>query len=87
MRIGRPLPAVRRVLTTSAENASPSMKEGFSARTAWRGDQPRSNPLNGPPNGWRPPWASVIGLAVAWLFFYLIGQLLILIPSNLHNIS
>jgi hypothetical protein len=29
----------------------------------------------------------VIGLAVAWLFFYVIGQLLILIPSNLHDLS
>jgi hypothetical protein len=28
-----------------------------------------------------------IGIAVAWFFFYLIGQLLILIPSNLHDIS
>jgi hypothetical protein len=28
----------------------------------------------------------VIGLAVAWFFFYAIGQLLILIPSNLHDI-
>jgi hypothetical protein len=26
-----------------------------------------------------------IGIAVAWFFFYLIGQLLILIPSNLHH--
>jgi hypothetical protein len=29
----------------------------------------------------------VIGWAVAWLFFYLIGQLLILIPPNLHDIT
>lgn len=28
-----------------------------------------------------------IGIAVAWFFFYLIGQLLILIPSNLHHIG
>jgi hypothetical protein len=27
------------------------------------------------------------GLAVAWTFFYLIGRLLILIPSNLHDLS
>jgi hypothetical protein len=29
----------------------------------------------------------IIGIAVAWFFFYVIGQLLILIPSNLHDIS
>ncbi|MBV8141183.1 MAG: rhomboid family protein [Verrucomicrobia bacterium] len=28
-----------------------------------------------------------IGLSAAWLFFYLIGRLLILIPPNLHDIS
>ena len=27
----------------------------------------------------------IIGLSVAWFFFYLIGQLLILIPANLHG--
>jgi hypothetical protein len=27
------------------------------------------------------------GIAVAWFFFYLIGQLLMLIPSNLHHIG
>jgi hypothetical protein len=27
------------------------------------------------------------GLGVAWTFFYLIGRLLILIPSNLHDLS
>jgi hypothetical protein len=26
-----------------------------------------------------------IGLAIAWLFFYLIGQLLMLIPPNVHD--
>jgi hypothetical protein len=26
----------------------------------------------------------VVGLSVAWFFFYLIGRLLILIPPNLH---
>jgi len=29
----------------------------------------------------------IIGLSVAWLFFYLVGRLLILIPANLHDIS
>jgi hypothetical protein len=29
----------------------------------------------------------VIGLAAACFFFYVIGQLLILIPSNLHDIN
>ena len=40
-------------------------------------------------SGWRFATAIgiVIGIAVAWFFFYLIGQLLILIPSNLHHIS
>jgi len=28
-----------------------------------------------------------IGLSVAWLFFYLIGRLLILIPANLHDLT
>jgi hypothetical protein len=27
----------------------------------------------------------IIGLSVAWFFFYLIGRLLILIPANLHG--
>jgi hypothetical protein len=26
-----------------------------------------------------------IGLAIAWLFFYVIGQLLMLIPPNVHD--
>jgi hypothetical protein len=26
-----------------------------------------------------------IGMAIAWLFFYVIGQLLMLIPPNLHD--
>ena len=30
---------------------------------------------------------TLIGIAVAWFFFYFIGQLLIMIPSNLHDIS
>jgi hypothetical protein len=29
----------------------------------------------------------IIGLTVAWFFFYLIGRLLVLIPPNLHDIS
>jgi hypothetical protein len=29
----------------------------------------------------------IIGVTVAWFFFYLIGRLLILIPPNLHDIS
>jgi hypothetical protein len=26
-----------------------------------------------------------IGMAIAWLFFYVIGQLLMLIPPNVHD--
>lgn len=29
----------------------------------------------------------IIGLTIAWFFFYLIGRLLILIPPNLHDLS
>jgi hypothetical protein len=52
--------------------------------------QNRSAPIE--PAKRRAGWLSVaigvvIGIAVAWFFFYVIGQLLILIPSNLHDIS
>jgi hypothetical protein len=52
--------------------------------------QRRSVPIEPAPRsaGWfAVAIATVIGLAVAWFFFYLIGQLLILIPSNLHDFS
>ena len=29
----------------------------------------------------------IIGLTIAWFFFYLIGRILILIPPNLHDLS
>ena len=36
--------------------------------------------------GWlKAAIGTIIGLSVAWFFFYLIGQLLILIPANLHG--
>jgi hypothetical protein len=52
--------------------------------------QRRSAPIQPvrPTTGWfTAALGTVIGIAVAWFFFYLIGQLLILIPANLHDIS
>jgi hypothetical protein len=38
--------------------------------------------------GWfKTIFGTFLGLSVAWLFFYLIGRLLILIPANLHDLS
>jgi hypothetical protein len=48
-----------------------------------------SSSVSTPPTaGWLMVALGAIGgLAVAWTFFYLIGRLLILIPSNLHDLS
>jgi hypothetical protein len=42
------------------------------------------------PADWNATWfmaifKMIVGLAVAWFFFYLIGQSLILIPPNVHD--
>jgi hypothetical protein len=42
------------------------------------------------PGDWNATWfmaifKTMVGLAVAWFFFYLIGQSLILIPPNVHD--
>jgi hypothetical protein len=50
--------------------------------------QKRSAPVQSAqrPTGWlMAAVTNIIGLAVAWFFFYLIGRLLILIPPNLHG--
>ena len=79
------MPAVRDAPSTFAGNASQSMKGDFSARTAFREDRLPFESAK-PTNGWLTAALSIIiGLAVAWFFFYLIGRLLILIPPNLHD--
>jgi hypothetical protein len=49
----------------------------------------RSAPIEPAPRaaGWFAAAIGIVfGIAAAWFFFYVIGQLLILIPSNLHDI-